>query len=348
MSDKDLLSNLYDKLVNKSGIVPTVNQLFLLAIKQKIKVNKQIVAQFLRSKHVVAKFANVQRPKQFQTISILRPGVFFIDYAEFRPDLRKKNDNKAGFLVAVENVTNRLFVYPCGNKNTQSWTHAIETFLDVTQNVRTINSDRDAVATSKNFRSQMQSKFGISWFFLPKNSKSYLAERYIGFVKKKLSQAMKVKKTENWIQFIEPLTKLYNTQIIEPTRFTRQQVNRSNFLQFLSQLLKAKDPELEFNASKIGPFSIDAWNKKCFKFAIGDKVLLSKSALWKNSHGTRKKTHIFSKRSVEGGFTSNIYTVSNMQLRKTKQTNSLVSVYSLTEMGPNLHFYESELKSVES
>lgn len=278
----------------------------------------------------------------------MRPGVFFIDYAEFRPDLRKKNENKAGFLVAVENVTNRLFVYPCGKKNTLSWTNAVETFLDVTQNVRTVNSDRDAVATSKTFRAEMQKKFGISWFFLPKNSKSYLAERYIGFVKKKLSQAMRVKKTDNWIQFVGPLTKEYNTQKIEPTQFTRQQVNRVNFLQFLSQLLKAKDPELEFNAAKIGPFSLDSWNKKCFKYGIGDRVLLSKAALWKNPLGKSKKSHIFSKKSVEGGFTSSVYTISNMQLRKTKKSNKLVSVYSLKEMGPNLHFYENELKAVES
>lgn len=342
-----VLKNLFDKHVNKFGIVPTVNQFFLLASKNKIKVTQDQIASFLRTKHVVAKFSNVYRPKHFQTISILRPGVFFIDYAEYRPDLRKKNENKAGFLLAVENVTNRLFVYPCGNKNTQSWTQAIEAFLDLTQNVRTVNSDRDAVATSKKFQTMMQQKYGIGWFFLPKNSKSYLAERYIGFVKKKLSQAMKVKKTDNWIQFVKPLLKEYNTQKIESTQFTRQQVNRTNFLHFLSQLLKAKDPELEFNASKMGPFSIEAWNKKCFKFAIGDKVLLAKSALWKNPNGHRKKTHIFTKRSVEGGFTSSPYTVSSMQLRRTKKSASLVSVYSLKEMGPNLHFYENELRPVE-
>ena len=50
-----------------------------------------------------------------------------------------------------------------------------------------------------------------------KGSKAYLAERYIGFVKTKLSQALESREqeTKNWIQFVQPLVTEYNRQKID-------------------------------------------------------------------------------------------------------------------------------------
>ena len=63
------------------------------------------------------------------------------------------NNGIAGFILAVENFTNKLFVIPTKTKNSSDWDKAVEQFINVTRNVSLIYSDRDAVATSEKFRS---------------------------------------------------------------------------------------------------------------------------------------------------------------------------------------------------
>lgn len=208
---------------------------------------------------------------------------------------------------------------------------------------RTIISDRDTVASSKNFRSYLTSKYGLSWFFLPKLSKSYLSERYIGFVKNRLSVALKRGSSKRWIDFVPALLKEYNTMKIEGTSYRRQAVTKENFDHFLSQLLGTDQPELLFNSGVVSRFQTEAWNRLAFRFRLGQKVLLSKRAEWKAKH----KYHAFTKFSVEGGYSDKLYTVSGMQLRKTKGLKDLIAVYSLAEYGPSMHFYEPELKAID-
>lgn len=111
-------------------------QLWQQARQAGLPVTRTQINKFISGDPAVARFAPVRRPKHFQTISVLRPGVFFIDYAEFRPDLKQFNGGNTGFLVGVQNVTNQLYVTPCGNKATESWLKAVESFVDHTQNVR--------------------------------------------------------------------------------------------------------------------------------------------------------------------------------------------------------------------
>lgn len=135
---------LFRKKLDQTGVALTVAQLEQLVRKNKLApkgpedqaVTRERLRKFISEELSTAKFAPVRRPKHFQTINVLRPGVFFIDYAEFRPDLKHFNNGNTGFLVGVQNVTNQLFVTPCGNKSTESWLRAVETFVERTQNVR--------------------------------------------------------------------------------------------------------------------------------------------------------------------------------------------------------------------
>jgi hypothetical protein len=147
---------------------------------------------------------------------------------------------------------------------------------------------------------------------------------------------------KRWVDYVPALVKEYNTTKIEGTSYTRQSVQPANFDHFLTQYLKTDQPELAFNSSAAGPFQSASWNRAIFKFRVGQKVLLSKKAEWKSKH----KYHAFTKYSVEGGFSDQTYTVSGMQLRKTKNMKDFVPVYSLREYGPAMHFYTAELKSV--
>ena len=337
-----LAAEYYRKKLAKTGIALTLNQLWQNLKKLKILVaNKSELARWLAKEKSSARFSASVRPKAFQTIGILRPGVYFMDYAEFHKTWGWHNGGCTGFLLAVENVTNRLFVYPCKTKETKHWEEAIQKFIELTRNVTTIYSDRDTVVTSKNFRHRMIVKHYVNWYFLKKGSKAYLAERYIGFVKTKLSQALesRTSPTKNWVQFVEPLVSEYNKTKIEGTSYSRQAVDSNNFQHFLQQKFKMKDPETMFSGFKIGPFVNKQWNLAIFKFALGQKVLLARASNWKE----QKKG--FEKRSTTGGFGSTEYTVSGRQLRQTVKKNKFVAVYALQEFGNSLHFYESELRA---
>lgn len=343
MLDPQVIQFYRDKL-KKTGVALTLAQLLQYLQKLKISASKKEVSAFLTKEKLTAQFSKSTRPKQFQSIAILRPGVYFIDYAEFHKSWGWHNQGNTGFLLAVENVTNRLFVHPCKTKETSSWETAIEKFVELTRNVTTIFSDRDTVATSKGFRARISHKYQINWYFLKKGSKSYLAERYIGFVKTKLSQALLSRDddTKNWIQFVEPIVGEYNKQKIEGTAYSRQSVGVDNFQHFLQQKFKTDDPEANFVGFKIGPFINERWNRAIFKFSLGQKVLLARRANWKDSDA---KSGPFTKHSTVGGFGSTIYTISGRQLRQTKALK-YVAVYGLEEFGRSLHFYDAELRAV--
>jgi hypothetical protein len=289
----------------------------------------------------VARFAPARKTKEYQTAGVLRPGVYHIDYGEFHKDWAGSNAGHTGFLVAVENFTNRLFVIPTKGKGTAEWLKAIQSFIEIRRDVRTIFSDRDSVATSLDFQDKIFKDYGISWRFLRKGHKAYLAERYIGFVKTKLSQALLKKGGKNWTKFVAPIVDEYNTEKIESTSYRRQAINRTNFSHFLSQLLKTDEPELEFNKFKAGPFLNDLWNRKIFKYNLGQRVLLARRANWKEAE---EKLKAFTKVSMVGGFGKTVFTVTGRQLRCSKGCASYVPVYSLGELGPSLQFYTNELK----
>ena len=332
----------YRKKLQKTGVALTLSQFEQHLKKLKIKFTHKDVADFVSKEKGSARFARSTRPKQFQTIGVLRPGVYFLDYAEFHKPWAWHNQGMTGFVLAVENVTNRLFVSPCKTKETSSWEEAIEKFVQLTRNVVTIFSDRDTVATSQNFRNRVMTKYRIQWYFLKKGSKSYLAERYIGFVKTKLSQALESRDTKNWIQFLPAIVKEYNSEKVKNTSYSRQSVDVNNFNHFLQQKFKTDDPEASFNGFKIGPFVNEQWNRAIFKFKLGEKVLLSRRANWKDSE---QKSGVFSKHSTVGGFGPQEFTISGRQLRQTAN-KKFVAVYSLQEIGNNLHYYEADLKSI--
>lgn len=328
---------------DSTGVALTASQLLAFAREKGLKgVTRSGVSTFLSSQKDLAQFSTARKTNFFQSQSVVRPGVYHIDYGEFHKSWAPQNGGCTGFLVAVENFTNRLFVSPCKDKGTDEWYKAIQKFIEASLEVRTIYSDRDAVATSPSFRTNLSEKFGVRWYFLRKGNKAYLAERYIGFVKTKLSQALLHKGGKNWVRFVDPLVKEYNSEKIARTSYRRQAINRSNFGHFLSQLLRKPQPELEFNASRAGPFATAGWNRKIFKFDLGQRVLLARRANWKEAD---EKLKTFTKVSSVGGFGSTVFTVSGRQLRASKHFKRFVPVYSLSEVGPSLHFYTEELKA---
>lgn len=328
---------------DKTGVALTAAQLLAFAKEKRLSgVTKNKIGSFLAEQKDLAQYSPAKKTAAYQTHSVIRPGVFHIDFGEFHKNWAAHNGGHTGFLVAVENFTNRLFVSPCRDKGTAEWFKAIANFVELSSQVRTIFSDRDSVATSPSFRERLSREFGIRWYFLKKGHKAFLAERYIGFVKTKLSQALSHKGGKNWVRFVAPLVEEYNSEKIAGTSYRRRSIKRENFDHFLAQLLKTDQPELTFNGFKAGPFANPDWNKKIFKFDLGQRVLLARRANWKE---TDEKLTAFTKVSVRGGFGPTVFTVSGRQLRSTKNYKVVVPVYSLAELGPSMHFYTNDLKS---
>ena len=351
-----LLSKIYNNKKN-SGVILTANQLLQYALTKNKKVTKKQVSLFLQGQTNYTRFVTTaSRPKRFQSISYPRIGLYFLDYAEFQKVNAWHNKGNTGFLVAVENVTNRLFIIPCKGKSTSQWENAVDQFIDIVKNVRVIYTDRDAVATSPSFQKKIKELYNIKWYFMVKGSKSYLAERYIRYAKEKLTQACEIKNTKNWLQFVKPICDEHNKEIIEKTSYTRNAIDKKNFNHFLQQrlslsstkrkfskIITSNDPTLLFNSARIyNGFVSEQWNKSIFKFNIGDNVLLANRADW------NKKQHAFQKVSQWGTFGTTVYKVIGRQLRSTKNFRGYAPMYSLSTFGPDRLFYANEIRHAGS
>lgn len=352
--DYDSLAAEYNKRLSQTGVSLTASQLQQRVAK---KVGRTIpldrVYSFLRT-GTAAPIASLQasqkskRPRAFPTVGVSKAGLFYIDYGEFKKKWAGSNNGCTGFLVAVENLSNRLFVYPTKGKNTKQWLETVARFVELTRDVKVLYSDRDSVATAPRFKAHVESKYGVRWKFLRKGNKSFLAERYVRFVKTKLSQALahagsEGKVQKRWVDYVAAICEEYNNEKISGTSYRRGSIAVDNFEDFVRQLFRLKDVSLErFNAYAAGPFENAGWNSRIFKFDIGDRVLLANAANWKSKGG------VFAKASQDGGFGDREYTVSGRQLRADREFKRLCPVYSLLEFDERegerrLHFYENEL-----
>ena len=306
---------------------------------------KNQIYKFLREEAVQRgpSFARRDKVSHYQGTVAFKPGVYFVDYGEFHKDWSGHNGGSTGFLVSVENLTNRLFVLPTRGKDTKQWLNSLAQFIEKTRQVSVVYSDRDSVA-SQAFRDKMCKDYNLSWYFLKKGHKSYLAERYVGFVKTKLSQALESDETlaakKRWVDLVDPLVREYNRQLVPGTTFKRQAVNRENYSSFLAQLFGTPDYDLQITGRILGPFQSERWNKMAFGFQLGDRVRVSRKADWTDPENRKG----FKKVSTVGSYGTRIYTVSGRQLRATKDGKRFVPVYQLAEIKDGGHvFYENEL-----
>lgn len=333
----------------EDGLRGVKKQLRLSTVKLYLN-NKLSSAQFDIPKRI--------RPKHFQTMPVIKPGIYHVDHATFLPAWASYNDGHTGFIVYVENFTNRLFVYPCRSTNTESWTSTLQAFLKVTRNVHTLCSDYDGVPSSDRWRNRLKKKYGIRWIFLRRLPKAFLAERYVGYVKQRLSTSLAAisqkRKTlvKRWVDMIKPLWQNYNRQLIPRTKFRRDQVTDENFQSFLSQLVKDPEPEMNFHFYKAGPFLNERWNKRLFKFDLGQKVYILK----KTDPSVMSDYRQYIKATVAGSWdTTKQFTVASRQLRSTKDGKMMIPVYSLQEFNKkhredrrvsrHFYFYENQLKA---
>jgi hypothetical protein len=338
-NDESVIRSHLAKLLEKQKSVPTVRQLKQSLRKKGHYVqDDSLFSKVLRNYSVeLGQFTRKDKIPLYQTVGVVKSGVFFIDYGEFHKNWSDENEGATGFLVAVENLSNRLYATPTKGKDTTQWLNSIRQFVELTRDVKILMSDRDSVTTSPRFLKQIENLYQIKWFFLKKGHKSFLAERFIGFLKGKIGQALSIWGGKKWIHFLNEAVSAYNNEKIPGTSYKRKSISKHNFDHFASQLLKEKNLDTRFSSFKAGPFAHANWNKKIFKFDLGEKVLLARKSNWS------VKRPIFLKTSEKGGFGKSIFTIESRQLRADRSFKHYVPVYGLKELGPSMHFYEKEL-----
>lgn len=356
--NKRLTPNQHQLLLEAKNLINEKN----LGTRLFQRLQLRTAKQFLDAKKPVGQFELPRkiRPSQFQTVATIKPGIYQADHAVYLPSYAPHNDGNTGFIVFVENFTNKLFAYQCKDTSTESWSKAIEKFFSVNHSVASIYSDYDGVPSSDTWRQNLERKYHFQWRFLRRLPKAFLAERYVGYIKQALSISLASESqrkgvvVKRWVDMLEPVWKNYNRQKVTKTTFQRDQVTPDNFDKFLTELTGEKDPEMKFHFYKAGPFANEKWNKRLFKFDLGQKVyILKQTDPTVDIHYRR-----YMKPSVTGSWdTSKTYTVVGRQLRSAKN-GDLLPVYSLDKFNKrhrednhitrHYYFYENQLKAALS
>ncbi len=213
-------------------------------------------------------------------------------------------------------TSKQLAAVPIKSKRLEELESAVTEVLgtSVISRIRTIISDRETSVLSKKFRDSLRERYGAEVTFLSARNKSYLAESYIGKVKKSLSMGVEASRVAGdadfrcWTKLLPGVLLTFNRKFVSGTRFRRNAVDESNFEELLSQKHGVRDASLVWNSRSISGGSLrdKKWKKKLWKYAVGQRVLAKKKALG--------ATDQFEKPSVRGGYSSKVYTVHSQSL----------------------------------
>jgi hypothetical protein len=329
----------------KRGIVLSAKELRDYAEKNKLPVPPwSELRQFRHKWKSSAFFSNYRKPAALQGPSVYKYGCLQIDYAEYRPDLKRANGNCGGFILGVETLSKQLACVPTKDKTAASWRMAVKRMLETKfEGITVIYSDRDSAASSK-FRAAVLADFGVSWEFLRNRTKAFLVERYIKYCKEHFSIGLASNPGNfNWTRFITPTLDRFNSQKIPGTDMKRKDVSKTNYMRLVSTLFNVEDPDVVTNIASSSNLSPRV-QKALFKFKVGDLVVV----LRKSQYVKGEKKTTFEKPTTKGYFGSKTYKVVKLIL-KSNWKLSLVPVYALSSLhGSPLqgYFYSAELRKV--
>jgi hypothetical protein len=160
-------------------------------------------------------------------------------------------------------------------------------------------------------------------------------------LKQRLGMALSLnpKGDNSWLQFLQPIVDDYNGRFVRDSKkFRRNEVDKFNVNALLAEKYNVKDFTPIFNTSVLGNFSKEMLEAIPFKFQVGQKVLVSKSANYK------LKSDSFAKRSADGSYGKKPYEVDKVFLKSNSK-----HMYTMVFKLKNLEgmFYPTELISAD-
>ena len=258
------------------------------------------------------------RIKTYQTITVDRLGLLSVDFAYYKPKWRAQNNNCVGFLMVNSVIAGKRWAIPMKSRKTSEFEEALEQICKggIFPAVTSILSDRETTITSTNFQKKMMERYGIRFRFI-RRYKAWSSELAIRHTKRDLSIALLSSGSRRWTNILTEVVNNHNRKKIPGTSFTPNQVDASNFLEFINELHDVKDATMNFSTNSIDSRSIvnKDWIKKLFKYSIGQQVLASNYSL--------EGRKAFGKSSVDGTYSKKPYFIKRAKLRQTRE-NTLV------------------------
>jgi hypothetical protein len=142
-----------------------------------------------------------------------------------------------------------------------------------------------------------------------------------------------------WLKHVDPVVKDFNDRLCKGTNFKRSEVNKGNELEVLAQRLGVKDVTHVHNTRLLRGLSDRTLDALKVRFRPKQKVLLASAVNYETGARLEAKAGKFGKKSLEGYYSTKIYTVSEAFL-KANDTHYIIT-YKLR----NLHgvFFEQDL-----
>ncbi len=305
--DKIFLKNI------RKGVILTDGELKLFAQKKGVSLTESDLAIYRETWPDLIRYSDMRMTADppFETILNAKYATLFLDLAFIGEP--RHNSNFVGFVLACEVFTHTLGAIPFKKRTMPALEEAIEKLIRLTtlDEVVLILSDKETSLYSPQFAKKLRERYGIIIRYMPPPKKAYLAERYIRFVKTRLSACMQVANTLNWIDMLSPLINHWNSQIVEGTKFRRKDVDRNNIFDFLEQKYDIKDFHSLLNVTRIGSLKSKKWREEIFQFEEGERVLV-------NARLTGQRG-VFYKTSVKGHFSPTVYIIKRRYLGTTKK-----------------------------
>ena len=208
--------------------------------------------------------------------------------------------------------------------------------------VNRLMSDRETALHQVAWQNKMYKNYGVTWDYFYVRSKCYKAERMIRLVKQAISLMEKMRKRDDkrWIDLPQKFCDYWNSRRIPGTTYTPNTVNKSNYMDFLGQLLRTNDASVIFLTSFVQSSSLPpAARRRIWRYRKGQLVNIPREL----DLSLDKKDREFVKASVYGSWSPKVYKIERLFLKRTK-SNYLVPCYRLNvKYGQKILFYNNDL-----
>lgn len=306
------------------GDVLTESELEAYAQSHKLKVNSKYIDNLRNNVLPTVLYKPQLNIKTYQTISIDRIGLISVDFAYYKKEDKWHNKNCVGFLMVNAVITGLQYAIPMKSRKTEEFERALEAICKSNHFpfVSIILSDRESVLASNKFQKKIKDKYGVKFQFIHRYNKAWASESAIRWAKRDLSIQLLKSGGKNWIKHLPGVINRHNDLKISGTDFAPNEINGSNFLEFINQLHDVNDQTMNFSTNSIDSRSIVSkkWIKKLFKFRLGQKVLATRYSL------VGRKA--FGKSSVDGTYSPEIYNIARAKLRQTRKKTLVPGTYT--------------------
>ena len=190
---------------------PNADELYKLLKQDDIEITKKQVKEFLNKKDLeqIQKIQNKDPKKSGHIVAAYENQLWQIDIF-ILSKYEKSNKGYEDMLCAVDVFSRSVYCVKMKNKEAETVVEAFQKMLKIAKPVMIV-SDTDSAFTSNKFKQLIEYE-NIMHVFVPINDHNSLGiiDRFARTIKQRLTKIFLNKKSNNWIDYIDPLISKYN------------------------------------------------------------------------------------------------------------------------------------------